>query len=47
MLREMIVMIAFITALSGITSGIILVQKLSARQRVQTERIMEYANEID
>ncbi len=47
MLKEMLVMAAFILALSGIIGSIVSVQKISERQRGQAVQIMEMANEID
>lgn len=47
MLKEMLVMAAFILVLSGIIGSIVSVQKISERQRVQAVQIMEMANEID
>ncbi len=47
MLKEMLVMAAFILVLSGIIGSIVSVQKISERQREQAVQIMEMANEID
>lgn len=47
MLREMVVMAAFLLALSGIAAGIVIIQKTASTQTAKAERVMEYANEID
>lgn len=47
MLKEMVIMAAFLFALSGVASGILVIQKTANAQTVKAECIMEYANETD
>lgn len=47
MLKEIVVIAAFLFVLSGILAGVVIVQKIAASQEAKAERIMENANEID
>lgn len=47
MLREMVVIAAFLFVLSGIAAGVVIVQKTAVNQMAKAEHIMECANEID
>ncbi|MBP3365473.1 MAG: hypothetical protein J6K96_00615 [Treponema sp.] len=47
MLKELVVMAAFIASLSVISMGAVSVQKLCARQKAEAARIIESANETD
>lgn len=47
MLKEMISMIAFMLALTGIIGSIVFTQKVSERQKAQITSVMESANEIN
>ena len=47
MLREMIVITAFLFLLAGITAGVVIIQKGVTRQEVKAVAVMEQANEID
>lgn len=47
MLKEIIVIAAFLFSLSGIIAGVVLVQKEAGAQQIKTEHIIEAANEID
>lgn len=47
MLREIVTVAAFLLALSGIISGVAIIQKTASRQTSSAERIIESANEID
>ncbi len=47
MLKEIIVMVAFIFLLAGLIGSIAIMKKISSKQIIQTQYLMEYANEID
>lgn len=47
MLRELIIVTAFLFALSGIAASVVIVQKSAAQQEAKVNCIMEMANEID
>lgn len=47
MLREMIIVAAFVFALSAIVSGFVIVQKSAVKQLVKVENVLEKANEIN
>lgn len=47
MLKEMIVMVAFLLSLSAIIASVVIIQKNSNKQMAETLSIMEAANEIN